>query len=424
MDSTGRSSRGSARSSATTGATPIRRARREGAVNSAGAGGPMQFLASTWARYGVDAEGEGRPDRWDPADAIYGAANYLRASGAPRDYRKAIFAYNHADWYVAEVEHWAALYRAAGPKCRRRRTARVAGSRGADRALERRERRAGALRRRRTRAALARRRASSRSSPRGVPAAVQAMVIAGNELQDLPYGPAGHPDPLGRTERGLLEHGQLRALPLRHPPARGNPAATIRSPRNTSTGASRDRAMGDDLRDHRAHRSRVHRDRRTAPGHELTTAPTSVPIATKAVRAGASSITSRRGRTGRCATRRGCEVSASARGIATVEGPRRGIAGLAKRGPDVSHTLVYDGAYDENPTSSHIDDELSSVVQCASTGCAVEREAVDLALRRPSVEPMNDRRSACRMAGRPSWAARPRSRDQHPTTLPAAVDPE
>ena len=71
-----------------------------GAVNAAGAGGPMQFLASTWATYGVDADGSGTADRWDAADAIYGAANDLRASGAPNDYRAAIYAYNHAGWYV------------------------------------------------------------------------------------------------------------------------------------------------------------------------------------------------------------------------------------------------------------------------------------------------------------------------------------
>ena len=80
---------------------------KQGAVNSAGAGGPAQFLASTWVEYGVDADGKGPPDRWDPADAIYGMANYLRASGAPQDYHKAIYAYNHAWWYVNEVEHWA-----------------------------------------------------------------------------------------------------------------------------------------------------------------------------------------------------------------------------------------------------------------------------------------------------------------------------
>ncbi len=88
---------------------------QEGAVNSAGAGGPMQFLASTWARYGVDAEGDGPPDRWNLADAIFGAANYLRASGAPGNYREAIYAYNHAAWYVEEVESWAAKYSASPP---------------------------------------------------------------------------------------------------------------------------------------------------------------------------------------------------------------------------------------------------------------------------------------------------------------------
>jgi hypothetical protein len=76
---------------------------REGAVNGAGAGGPMQFLASTWAQYGVDGDGDGRADRWDPADAIFGAANYLAHSGAPSDYEQAIFAYNHAGWYVDSV---------------------------------------------------------------------------------------------------------------------------------------------------------------------------------------------------------------------------------------------------------------------------------------------------------------------------------
>ena len=38
-------------------------------------------------------------------------ANYLRAAGAPSDYPAAIFAYNHAEWYVAEVLSWARRYR-------------------------------------------------------------------------------------------------------------------------------------------------------------------------------------------------------------------------------------------------------------------------------------------------------------------------
>jgi cell wall-associated NlpC family hydrolase len=81
-----------------------------GAVNSAGAGGPMQFLAATWAHYGVDADADGSTDRWDPADAIYGAANYLHASGAPQNLRAAILAYNHSQTYVRNVLHWASVY--------------------------------------------------------------------------------------------------------------------------------------------------------------------------------------------------------------------------------------------------------------------------------------------------------------------------
>jgi hypothetical protein len=72
-------------------------------VSSAGALGWMQFMPETWSGYGVDANGDGVADPYDPEDAIHAAANYLRASGAPADWYDAIFAYNHADWYVAEV---------------------------------------------------------------------------------------------------------------------------------------------------------------------------------------------------------------------------------------------------------------------------------------------------------------------------------
>ena len=81
--------------------------------NFAGAGGPMQFLEPTWEQYGVDGNGDGVRDRYDPADAIPGAANYLAASGAPEDYRAAIYAYNHANWYVEDVLAQADEYRAA-----------------------------------------------------------------------------------------------------------------------------------------------------------------------------------------------------------------------------------------------------------------------------------------------------------------------
>jgi hypothetical protein len=72
-------------------------------VSSAGAVGWMQFMPETWAGYGVDANGDGVADPFNPEDAIFAAAGYLRAAGAPTDWYNAVFAYNHADWYVAEV---------------------------------------------------------------------------------------------------------------------------------------------------------------------------------------------------------------------------------------------------------------------------------------------------------------------------------
>ena len=93
-------------------------------VNCAGAAGPMQLgigagdhgcgdAGYAWATYGVDGDGDGRRDVYDPDDAIPAAARYLRAAGAPDDYRRAIFAYNHAGWYVAEVLATAERYRGA-----------------------------------------------------------------------------------------------------------------------------------------------------------------------------------------------------------------------------------------------------------------------------------------------------------------------
>ena len=83
--------------------------------NFAGAGGPMQFLPSTWNAYGVDRDGDGDKDRYDTVDAIWGAANNLCASGAgdPERVWDAIWAYNHADWYVTEVLEQAAAYKAS-----------------------------------------------------------------------------------------------------------------------------------------------------------------------------------------------------------------------------------------------------------------------------------------------------------------------
>ena len=72
-------------------------------ISSAGALGWMQFMPATWKQYGTDANRDGRKDPFNPVDAIFAAARYLRAAGADDDLRRAIFAYNHADWYVESV---------------------------------------------------------------------------------------------------------------------------------------------------------------------------------------------------------------------------------------------------------------------------------------------------------------------------------
>ena len=79
-------------------------------VSSAGAEGWMQFMPSTWETYGVDANGDGVKDPNNPEDAIFAAARYLKAAGMPQNTSGAIFAYNHASWYVAEVLANASCY--------------------------------------------------------------------------------------------------------------------------------------------------------------------------------------------------------------------------------------------------------------------------------------------------------------------------
>jgi murein DD-endopeptidase MepM/ murein hydrolase activator NlpD len=71
--------------------------------SSAGAVGWMQFMPSTWERWGTDADGNGVANPWHPEDAVYSAARYLAAAGAHSDISRAVFAYNHAQWYVDEI---------------------------------------------------------------------------------------------------------------------------------------------------------------------------------------------------------------------------------------------------------------------------------------------------------------------------------
>lgn len=81
--------------------------------NAAGAAGPMQFLPSTFATV-RSRHPEVGPDIYDPADSIEAAAQYLCDSGLDTgDEYAAVFAYNHADWYVDKVRARAATYRGA-----------------------------------------------------------------------------------------------------------------------------------------------------------------------------------------------------------------------------------------------------------------------------------------------------------------------
>jgi hypothetical protein len=80
-------------------------------TSSAGAVGWMQFLPATWASYGLDANADGSTDPYDPADAIFAAARYLRALGAPHDWHRAVYGYGgNAEWYWAAVARRARGY--------------------------------------------------------------------------------------------------------------------------------------------------------------------------------------------------------------------------------------------------------------------------------------------------------------------------
>ncbi len=82
-------------------------------VSSAGARGLMQFLPTTWATYGIDGDGDGRAEITNDADSISSAAHYLTSldvTNGPSGVRRALRAYNHADWYVNDVLYYAHQY--------------------------------------------------------------------------------------------------------------------------------------------------------------------------------------------------------------------------------------------------------------------------------------------------------------------------
>ena len=78
-----------------------------------GAYGWMSFLPESWTSFGVDGNRDGNKDAYNPWDAIFAAGRLLRYSGAPKDWHGAIFAYNHAEWYVedvlADAEKWSGI---------------------------------------------------------------------------------------------------------------------------------------------------------------------------------------------------------------------------------------------------------------------------------------------------------------------------
>jgi murein DD-endopeptidase MepM/ murein hydrolase activator NlpD len=82
--------------------------------SSAGAVGWMQFMPDTWLRWGTDGNGDGLADPWNPDDGVYSAARYLAAADGRTDISRAIFAYNHAQWYVDDVLRLAAMFGAGG----------------------------------------------------------------------------------------------------------------------------------------------------------------------------------------------------------------------------------------------------------------------------------------------------------------------
>jgi Transglycosylase SLT domain len=156
-------------------------------ANSAGAEGAMQFLPGTWAKYGMVAPGGANPaSPYDETDAVWSAANYLHASGAPGDWQTAIFAYNHAGWYVDEVLRDAgAMYKSGQAASGTTDVAEQCASAEGVPTQSTPGQTAQILP------------GGTAAVPQGAPPAVQLAIAAGNELIDKPYLYGGaHNQPL------------------------------------------------------------------------------------------------------------------------------------------------------------------------------------------------------------------------------------
>jgi membrane-bound lytic murein transglycosylase B len=78
--------------------------------------GPLQFIPSTWARWGADGNGDGVADPHQIDDAALAAVRYLCHGGStttPAEWRRAVFSYNHSDAYVDQVAARANQYAGA-----------------------------------------------------------------------------------------------------------------------------------------------------------------------------------------------------------------------------------------------------------------------------------------------------------------------
>ena len=85
-----------------------------GASGNSWGGAPVHPASEVVSGVATDENGDGIASVYEPADAIAGAAKYLVAHGVQQSPAAAIFAYNHADWYVQEVLSWASTYAAGG----------------------------------------------------------------------------------------------------------------------------------------------------------------------------------------------------------------------------------------------------------------------------------------------------------------------